>query len=294
MITVFTSTYNRAKLLSRLYRSLISQVYQNFEWLIVDDGSTDQTRDLVSLWQAEGKVSIRYVKQAHGGKHRAINKGVQIAKGEWFFIVDSDDYLPADSLMWVCKYANQVRDCQIFAGVVGNRSFLNGKKRDKFTYEVLDIDSVSFREKLHMKGDMAEVFKTEVLRKYPFPEFAGENFLTEAMVYNQIARKYKLRYFNQNIYICDYLEDGLSMNIRRHHRNSPKGTMLFYSSSMRDNRFGLFHHIKDAINYWRYTWNHKGARILPPWWAWFFYPFGIVVCCYDMRRERFAKTARRN
>lgn len=294
MITVFTSTYNRAKLLSRLYRSLISQVYQNFEWLIVDDGSTDQTRDLVSLWQAEGKVSIRYVKQTHGGKHRAINKGVQIAKGEWFFIVDSDDYLPADSLMWVCKYANQVRDCQIFAGVVGNKSFLNGKKRDKFTYEVLDIDSVSFREKLHMKGDMAEVFKTEVLRKYPFPEFAGENFLTEAMVYNQIARKYKLRYFNQNIYICDYLEDGLSMNIRRHHRNSPKGTMLFYSSSMRDNRFGFFHHIKDAINYWRYTWNHKGARILPPWWAWFFYPFGIAVYCYDCRREYLVKTASGN
>lgn len=294
MITVFTSTYNRAKLLSRLYRSLISQVYQNFEWLIVDDGSTDQTRDLVSLWQAEGKVSIRYVKQTHGGKHRAINKGVQIAKGEWFFIVDSDDYLPADSLMWVCKYANQVRDCQIFAGVVGNKCFLNGKKRDKFTYEVLDIDSVSFREKLHMKGDMAEVFKTEVLRKYPFPEFAGENFLTEAMVYNQIARKYKLRYFNQNIYICDYLEDGLSMNIRRHHRNSPKGTMLFYSSSMRDNRFGFFHHIKDAINYWRYTWNHKGARILPPWWAWFFYPFGIAVYCYDCRREYLVKTASGN
>jgi len=270
---------------------LISQVYQNFEWLIVDDGSTDQTRDLVSLWQAEGKVSIRYVKQAHGGKHRAINKGVQIAKGEWFFIVDSDDYLLVDSLMWVCKYANQVRDCQIFAGVVGNKCFLNGKKRDKFTYEVLDIDSVSFREKLRMKGDMAEVFKTEVLRKYPFPEFAGENFLTEAMVYNQIARKYKLRYFNQNIYICDYLEDGLSMNIRRHHRNSPKGTMLFYSSSMRDNRFGLFHHIKDAINYWRYTWNYKGARILPPWWAWLFYSLGIAVYFFDRRRESLYKTA---
>lgn len=291
MITVFTSTYNRARLLPRLYRSLLGQVFRDFEWLIVDDGSTDTTEDLVKTWLSERKISIRYLKQTKGGKHRAINRGVQKAKGEWFFIVDSDDYLPTDSLVWVCKFATQIKDNMLFAGVVGNKCFLNGKKRDKFTYKVLDIDSVSFREKLHVKGDMAEVFKTEVLRKYPFPEFDGENFITEAIVFNQIAKKYKLRYFNQDIYICDYLEDGLSKNIRWYHRNSPKGTMLYYSSTMCDNRFNVVHHIKDAINYWRYTWNFKGKRIGPSWWAWLFYPLGVAAYCYDRRREYLVKTA---
>ena len=106
LITVFTPTYNRARLLSRLYESLKAQTYQSFEWIIVDDGSTDNTEAVIdSLLErpSEYGFSLRYFKQQNGGKHRAINRGVQEARGELFFIADSDDYLPDDSFVKVAK-----------------------------------------------------------------------------------------------------------------------------------------------------------------------------------------------
>ena len=98
MITVFTPTYNRGYIIEKLYNSLVSQNYNEFEWLIVDDGSTDQTQELISNFITKGFIDIRYFKQENGGKHRAINKGVKLAKGELFFIVDSDDYLSNNAL----------------------------------------------------------------------------------------------------------------------------------------------------------------------------------------------------
>lgn len=287
MITVFTPTYNRAYSLPRLYDSLKAQTFQDFEWFIVDDGSTDNTESAIANWQKEGAVQINYRKQPNGGKHRAINLGVKLSKGELFFIVDSDDWLPEDSLQHINGYFQQIKEDDSFVGVAGFRCFPDGKKiGGEVNYEVLDTDYVSFREKLGIKGDMAEAWKTSVLRKYPFPEFEGEKFLTEAIVWNKIARDYRLRYFNNNIYTCEYLEDGLTCNIRRHHRNSPLGTMLYYTSLMHDKRYGIVRHIKDAINYWRYTINYKGERCNLPLWAWAFVPAGFAVYKLDLRKER--------
>ncbi|MCS2864766.1 glycosyltransferase family 2 protein [Bacteroides thetaiotaomicron] len=98
MVTVFTPTYNRAYILNDLYQSLCRQTCRKFEWLIVDDGSTDNTEGLVASWLDEGKMSLRYIKQPNGGKHRAINKGIQEANGDLFFIVDSDDYLAKNAI----------------------------------------------------------------------------------------------------------------------------------------------------------------------------------------------------
>ena len=102
-----------------MYESLKKQTFKDFEWLIVDDGSIDGTRDLVEGWVTEGHLDIRYYYQENGGKHRAINKGAQLAKGEWFFIVDSDDTLPEDSLKITSKWIDTVRDDETFAGVCG-------------------------------------------------------------------------------------------------------------------------------------------------------------------------------
>ena len=103
MITVFTPTYNRAYSLPRLYESLQKQTFKDFEWLIVDDGSTDNTVDMVTGWSKEGKLTIRYIQMTNGGKHRAINKGVALAKGKLFFIVDSDDWLPYIGFITIMK-----------------------------------------------------------------------------------------------------------------------------------------------------------------------------------------------
>ena len=223
MITIFTPTYNRAYSLPRLYESLKKQTYNNFEWVLVNDGSTDNTDEVVKPWLNDNIITINYIKQKNGGKHRAINKGIEAAKGDYFFIVDSDDFLPEDSLELVQQHIEEIKNDTTFAGVCGTKCYPNNQRvGGAFPYEILDTDSVSFRIVHKIKGDMAEVWKTSVLKEFPFPEFEGEKFVTEAVVWNQIAKKYKLRYFNKNIYICEYLDDGLTKNIRRHHRNSPK------------------------------------------------------------------------
>lgn len=286
MITVFTPTYNRAYSLPRLYESLQKQTFQDFEWLIVDDGSTDNTVDMVTGWSKEGKLTIRYIQMTNGGKHRAINKGMALAKGKLFFIVDSDDWLPDDSLYWIHHYYEEIKNDVRFAGVAASRAYPNGEKiGGAVSYQILDTDYVSFRERYNIKGDMAEVWRTEVLRQYPFPEFEGEKFLTEAVVWEQIALKYKLRYFNKAIYTCEYLPDGLTKNIRAHHRNSPRGTMLFYSRQMVDNRLRWISRVKAAANYWRYTLNYKGKRSHLPIWAYLFIPLGFVAYKIDLSKE---------
>lgn len=287
MITVFTPTYNRGKLLSRLYKSLLEQTFRDFEWLIVDDGSSDDTESIVKELMDEGKLQIRYFKRENGGKHRAINKGVGLAKGELFFIVDSDDYLLENSLQLVWNYASDIMQDESFAGVAGSKCNPDGRKiGSPAKYNILDTDSVSYREKYKMKGDEAEVFKTDVLKKYPFPEFSGEKFVTEDIVINEIAKKYKLRHFNTNIYVCDYLQQGLTLNIRKHHRNSPRGTMLYYSNLVSDSRYGWNRHIRDTISFWRYTWRYKGERPHLPLWARAFYPIGVAFYCLDKLKGR--------
>ena len=289
MITVFTPAYNRAYKLSELYESLCRQTYRDFEWLVVDDGSTDETKDLLRRFEADGRVVLRHVRQENGGKHRAINRGVRLAQGEWFFIVDSDDSLPPDSLELVAHYADQIADDPAFAGVSGSKCYPDGRKvGGEVVYDVLDTDAVSFRERLHVRGDMAEVWRTDVLRQYPFPEFPGEKFVSEGIVWSEIARHYKLRYFNRGIYTCDYLPDGLTRNIRRHYRQSPRGAALLYGRMMRDGRYGWKSRVRAAINYWRYTVGQQDVhRECPPaWWAWGCRWLGYYYYQQDLRNEK--------
>lgn len=287
MITIFTPTYNRAHTLPRLYRSIQHQSLMNFEWLIIDDGSTDNTENIILKWQKEAQFSIRYYKQENGGKHRATNYASRLARGDLFFIVDSDDYIPYNAVELLEHYYASIKNDNSFCGVAGSKCYPNGQRvGGEVSYQVLDTDVVTYRQTLNIKGDMAEVWKPSVLREYPFPEIPGEKFVTEAIVWNEIAKKYKLRYFNKEIYTCEYLDDGLTKNIRRHHRNSPRGTMLYYISLMKDSRFSLIKHITAAISYWRYTIRYKGKRLSPPFWAYFLFPLGYFFYLNDIKTER--------
>lgn len=270
---------------------IIDQTLKPAEVVIVGDGPVPESlTNAVRTETARGKeegIEVRFLPQDHNrGLGEALRIACENCRYDYIARMDSDDWLPVNSLQLVAEQASQIADNQLFCGVAANRCYPDGHKiGSSLNFDILNTDSVSFREKFHYKGDMAEVFKTDILRLYPFPEFEGEKFLTEAVVWNRIAKKYKLRYFNANIYICDYLPEGLSKNIRRHHRNSPLGTMLYYSSLTKDKRYGLKRHILDAISYWRYTWNYKGKRILPPFWVWLFFPIGVLVYIRDIRQE---------
>ena len=235
MITVFTPTYNRAHLLGRLYNSLREQSYKDFEWLIVDDGSTDNTSQLIGdiIEKNNQDFCIRYFRVNNGGKHRAINYAVSKAQGEAFFVVDSDDWLPKDSLENVWGYFNEIKNDERFAGVAGLKGVgeINFKQQT-FEGEYLDATSIE-RKKYGIFGEKAEVFKTEILKKYPFPEYEGEKFISEAIVWNKIAYDgLMLRWFNRCVYIYEYQDDGLTRNLYKKYQESPIGYLTYVRQEM--------------------------------------------------------------
>ena len=196
-ITVFTPTYNRGYLLPRLFSSLRNQSFKDIEWLIVDDGSTDNTHDVVMAFIEENIIPIRYVFKRNGGKHQAINEGVKHAKGELFFIVDSDDMLPTNALKRVAEVYRQIKEDRSFGGVAGVDAYPDGRiVGSGLPAPIIDCNSIDIKSKYHVAGDLSEVFRTDVIREFPFPEIEGEKFCPEVLVWNRIARKYKLRYFN--------------------------------------------------------------------------------------------------
>ena len=214
MITVFTPTYNRGLFLRRLYGSLLEQTTYDFEWIVVDDESTDDTQlFLEKVRNMNDPFPIRTFRQKHGGKHRAINLALDHAKGDYFFIVDSDDWLPNNAIALLTKWLKEIEGIPHLCGVAGQKALADGKPvGSSFACDEAFIDASNFeRKKLHIEGDKAEVFETEVLRAHPFPEFDGEFFVTEAVCWNAIAADgYKLRWYQEPIYYCEYLEDGLT------------------------------------------------------------------------------------
>lgn len=253
MVTVFTPTYNRAYIISKLYESLCRQTSKGFEWLIVDDGSTDNTESLIKSYILENKITIRYFRQKNGGKHRAINKGVEYANGELFFIVDSDDKVTEEAVEWINGTALPIMEDDSFAGLSGIRIYPDGTKiGGGADFGTVDTDTFDLRYRRKIKGDLAEVFKTDILRKYPFPEFENERFCPEALVWNRIAKRYKLRYVHKGIYICEYLQDGLTSKITKIRRNSPKASVTYYSELYHSN-IPFLQKVKAAINFHRFA-----------------------------------------
>ena len=228
LITVFTPTYNRMQLIENLYQSLSAQSATNFEWLVVDDGSTDDTEKYFSELLAQTHpFPIRYIKQENGGKHRAINRGVKNAIGKFFFIVDSDDTLLPYAIEKINQWVETLDDSRKWAGVSGLKGYSNHKNvGQRASAAYIDAKNTE-RRKYHLEGDKAEVYFTEVLKQYPFPEIPEENFISEEIVWNAIARdNYYIRWFNDIIYICSYLDDGLTKDNSKDERN-PQGRLLW-------------------------------------------------------------------
>ena len=175
IVTVITPTYNRANELKRLYESLVEQSDDDFEWLVIDDGSSDDTETEVNSYIGEGKINIKYVKKENGGKHTALNLGIQMIESPWTFIVDSDDYLKKDAVK-ILKEKAKADDSPDICGLAFLRESQNGKYlTNKLVEKDGYIDDFCHcRYGLGIKGDMAEVWKTEYLKQYPFPEFENE------------------------------------------------------------------------------------------------------------------------
>ena len=256
-ITVFTPTYNRANFLPQLYDSLSQQNFKDFEWLIVDDGSTDHTEKLIKSWQQKTHINIRFFKQENSGKHIAINKGVSLAEGILFFIVDSDDLLLKNSLKTISDYYDIYKSKEKFGGIVGRRLDKKGNFIGTLTpLNKLYDTTLNLRYSMHIWGDFAEVYLTSVLKKYSFPNIDNEKFVPEGIVWNRIAQDYKVMFVNQGIYISEYLEDGLSSKMTKIRIQSPQLAMKYYQE-LATYKIPLKEKIKSMNNFWRFSFHHN-------------------------------------
>lgn len=227
-ITVFTPTYNRAYIIEQLYESLCRQTYHDFEWLVVDDGSSDNTETLFRKFQNEcTKFPIRYYKKENGGKCRAINYALELAEGELFFTVDSDDHLTNDALEKLATWESLLPKNQMYCGVAGNLGISPtetiNRLFDNDCYEGTLLDRYGV-----VDGERAIAIYTDIHKKYRYPEFESEKFMTEAVVWNRMANDgYKMRFYNDIIWIYEYRDDGLTKSGNKLFLNNPKGYGLW-------------------------------------------------------------------
>jgi len=198
-ITVFTATYNRGHTLARVYRSLRAQTFRAFEWLVVDDGSTDDTAALIARWAAEADFPIRYFWQENKGKHRAYNRAVGEARGELFLDFDSDDACVPQALERFKHHwdsipeAERTRFSSIAALCIDDHDRVMGTT---FRAPVTDSHDLEARWRFHVIGEKWRIHRTAVLREYPFPDFTGSH-VPEGIMWNRIGRRYTTRYVNE-------------------------------------------------------------------------------------------------
>lgn len=208
--TVFTATYNRAHTLHRPYRSLCAQSLRDFEWLIVDDGSTDRTRHLVETWQQEADFPIRYFYQENCGKPAACNLGINEAHGEFFLTLDSDDGCTSNALERFLHHWNNIpREVQSkFSAVTAlcqnQHGMLVGAP---YPRDILDSNSIELSYKYKIKGEKWGFQRTDVLKQFPFPVDPEHKFVSESVVWLAIARQYQTRFVNEQLRIY-WIDDG--------------------------------------------------------------------------------------
>lgn len=236
-ITIFTPTYNRGYVLNKLYDSLLAQTEYCFEWLIIDDGSSDDTENIVKEWIVNTtKFKIRYYKTANGGKPRAINKAVELVNSPYLFIVDSDDYLLEDTMFFLSQKVFEIKEIDTIAaiGVLRGKNKVEPLRTPDFKGAVFVDASNLERINYGLNFDCNEVYKISILKKYPFEVWEDELFSPEEIVFNEIALQgYKVRWFNKVGVISAYLNDGLTMNSNKLIQKNPMGYAMLFNHQLK-------------------------------------------------------------
>ena len=255
LVTIITPTYNRAENLQVLYESLLIQTNKSFVWLIVDDGSKDDTQTVVDSYIKEEKLKISYFRKENGGKHTALNLGIKNTETPLVIIVDSDDTLTEDAVEIINTYYRKYKNTSNLCGFSFLKRFADGRINGKLFVPDEKIGSyIECRVNGNdMNADKAEVFFTDRLKEFPFPEFKGEKFLGEDIIWARISGKYKMVHINKAIYIAEYLENGLTRNRRANNIKSPNGCVLRANEYLNSEVNFIFRE-KCALQYLIYGW----------------------------------------
>jgi len=234
LFTVFTPTYNRAHTLHRVYDSLCAQTLRDFEWIVIDDGSTDGTAELVANWMKSADFTVRYFRQEHRGKHIAHNVAVREARGQFVAPLDSDDALPPGSLERISASWNAIPvSCRAgYSGIGGLCCDQHGKIiGDYFPKSPLDTSMGELIYRLRIRGEKWGVTRTDVLRQYPFPELSGTQFVPEGLLGLQMSKSYKRRYVNEVFriyYRFENKEPGQNLTNRASISTNAPGRFYYY------------------------------------------------------------------
>lgn len=291
-LTIFTPAYNRAHTLGRTYESLCRQTCKDFEWLIVDDGSTDNTKELVDAWIGENKIPIRYIYQENQGMHGAHNTAFRNIETELNVCIDSDDWMPENAVQSVITHWDKYRTSD-YAGIVGLDVSTDGK-----------IIGSSFPDSLHEstlhdyyrnggKGDKKVVLSTTIAKRYPeYPRFEGERYFSLGYKFHLIDQDFKFLFLNTPLVVVDYQQDGSSYNMWKQYWNNPQGFMFLRKEYLRLYKSPKLR-LRNCIHYIAHCIRAKKIRELLnnscPILTFFLIPAGYVLYHFTKRKVRMGK-----
>lgn len=263
ILTIFTPTYNRGDLLPRLFESIESQInqYHAVEWLVIDDGSTDNTPLLMQGLQRSHSGWVRYFRVQNGGKHRAINFAASMAYGRWIMIVDSDDMLADNSIASVLFHISKIETDTKIGLLRGLKCFPEIRVAHAFCVPKNPCSHSEWLTK-QKAFDSAEVIRKSALLKCKFPEIEGERFVAEGWLWHSLEKLYLTQYVNEPWVTCFYQTEGLSANSRRIRSTAPRGAMAVYHA-MLSSPIPIGLRIRTSINWWRYYFHAMARNPMP-------------------------------
>lgn len=235
-ITVFTPAFNRAHTLHLCYESLQRQTCKNFKWLIIDDGSTDNTRELVESWVAEkNDFEIIYEYKENGGMHTAHNRAYELIDTELNVCIDSDDYLTDDAIEKILACWDE-QGTEGYAGIIALDATFQGNVIGKEFPKDMHTTTLSGYYAQGGAGDKKLIYRTDVMKKYPpYPVFEGEKYVSLGYKYLLCDQEYELIVLNEVVCKVEYQEDGSSKNMLRQYLNNPKGFAFIRKVDMQYN-----------------------------------------------------------
>ena len=248
-LTIFTPSFNRAYTLGKCYDSLVRQSCKDFIWLIIDDGSSDNTRELVNQWIEENKIEIEYKYQENQGMHGAHNTAYEIIYTELNVCIDSDDYMPDDGVEKIISFWEENKR-EDLAGIIALDAYEDGNIIRKIFPETLkEATLFEVNNKYKIPGDKKLVYRTELTKKYPYPLFKGEKYVGLAYKYYKLDEKYKLATLNEVVCIVEYMDDGSSRNMLRQYRKNPRGFAFYRIENMKNKNSTVIFKLKQNIHY---------------------------------------------
>lgn len=229
-LTVFTPTYNRKDLLARCYKSLLLQTNKDFIWMIVDDGSIDGTELLVESWIKDSLITIQYFKKANKGKVSAINLSLESTNTDLWVCLDSDDYFTKEAVEIILRDSVSIWEDDRVCGLLALRTGEDGRVMNHKKPIPEDIDYATLqhiRYELRIETEYVLVYKSNIIKNYPYPIFKGEKFMPLSYIYDQIDQKYTYKIMHHDLMISEYEPEGMTKNKNKIIKNNPKGYNLF-------------------------------------------------------------------